>query len=191
MSLLGGSDDKESTCQAGDPGSIPGLGRSMEKEMATHSSVLAWKIPWTEEPGRLQSMGATKSLTWLSDWYSDLNDVNVHQLRGQKMCAQLPVNPATWEKSSKHFMLSFITKLNPIFSRVETKNAFSVQHSTVFIKRELQADHSLFHIAGLPFVSLRTFQWNREKMRIVLNHLLCKMIFCCCSVAKLCLTWTN
>ena len=104
------------------------------------------------------------------------------------MCAQLPVNPATWEKSSKHFMLSFITKLNPIFSRVETKNAFSVQHSTVFIKRELQADHSLFHIAGLPFVSLRTFQWNREKMRIVLNHLLCKMIFCCCSVAKLCLT---
>ena len=29
----------------------------LEKEMATHSSVLAWKIPWTEEPGRLQSMG--------------------------------------------------------------------------------------------------------------------------------------
>ena len=35
------------------------LGREdlLEKEMATHSSVLAWKIPWTEEPGRLQSMG--------------------------------------------------------------------------------------------------------------------------------------
>ena len=30
---------------------------SLEKEMATHSSTLAWKIPWTEEPGRLQSMG--------------------------------------------------------------------------------------------------------------------------------------
>ena len=30
---------------------------SLEKEMATHSSILAWKIPWTEEPGRLQSMG--------------------------------------------------------------------------------------------------------------------------------------
>ena len=29
----------------------------LEKEMATHSSILAWKIPWTEEPGRLQSMG--------------------------------------------------------------------------------------------------------------------------------------
>ena len=34
----------------------PWLGRSLEKEMATHSSVLFWGIPWTEEPGRLQSM---------------------------------------------------------------------------------------------------------------------------------------
>ena len=38
----------------------------LEKEMATHSSVLAWEIPWTEEPGRLQSMGSQKSLTQLS-----------------------------------------------------------------------------------------------------------------------------
>ena len=42
---------------AGDSGSIPGLGRSLEKEMTIHSSVLAWEIPWTEKPGRLQSMG--------------------------------------------------------------------------------------------------------------------------------------
>ena len=35
----------------------------LEKEMATHSSVLAWKIPWTEEPGRLQSVGLQKSQT--------------------------------------------------------------------------------------------------------------------------------
>ena len=34
-------------------GSIPGSGRSLEKEMATHSSILAWKIPWTEETGGL------------------------------------------------------------------------------------------------------------------------------------------
>ena len=32
----------------------------LEKEMATHSSILAWKIPWTEKPGRLQSMGSQK-----------------------------------------------------------------------------------------------------------------------------------
>ena len=38
---------------------VQSLGREdlLEKEMATHSSILAWKIPWMEEPGRLQSMG--------------------------------------------------------------------------------------------------------------------------------------
>ena len=36
-----------------DTGSIPGSGRSLEEDMATHSSILAWRIPWTEEPGRL------------------------------------------------------------------------------------------------------------------------------------------
>ena len=39
------------------------LERPLEKEMATHSSTLAWEIPWTEEPGRLQSLGSQKSQT--------------------------------------------------------------------------------------------------------------------------------
>ena len=41
---------------------VPSLGREdpLEKEMAPHSSTLAWKIPWTEEPGRLQSMGSQR-----------------------------------------------------------------------------------------------------------------------------------
>ena len=42
---------------AGDMGLIPGSGDLLEKEMATHSSILACEIPSTEEPGRLQSMG--------------------------------------------------------------------------------------------------------------------------------------
>ena len=42
---------------ARDLGWIPGLEDPLEKKMATHSSILAWKIPWTEEPGGLQSMG--------------------------------------------------------------------------------------------------------------------------------------
>ena len=41
----------------GDLGLIPEWGRPLEKGMATHSSILAWKIPWTEEPGGLHSMG--------------------------------------------------------------------------------------------------------------------------------------
>ena len=42
---------KESACKAGNPGLIPGSGRSLEEEMATHSSIPVWRIPWTEEPG--------------------------------------------------------------------------------------------------------------------------------------------
>ena len=41
---------------------------SKEKAMAPHSNSLAWQIPWTEEPGRLQSKGVTKSRTRLSDF---------------------------------------------------------------------------------------------------------------------------
>ena len=41
-----------------DLGSIPGMGRSLEKEMVTHSSILAWRTPWREELGGLQSMGS-------------------------------------------------------------------------------------------------------------------------------------
>ena len=47
---------EESTCNAGDTGdvgSIPGLRRSLEKGLATHSSILAWRMPWTEEPSGL------------------------------------------------------------------------------------------------------------------------------------------
>ena len=74
---------KESTCNVGDLGLIPRLGRSpgggkgyplqysglensmdctvhVEKAMAPHSSTLAWKIPWTEEPDGLQSMGSLR-----------------------------------------------------------------------------------------------------------------------------------
>ena len=40
----------------------------LEKEMATHSSILAWETPWTEEPGGLQSMGLQKSWTQLRDY---------------------------------------------------------------------------------------------------------------------------
>ena len=48
---------KEPTCNARDPGSTLGQEDPLEKEMATHSSILAWEIPWTEEPGGLQSRG--------------------------------------------------------------------------------------------------------------------------------------
>ena len=48
---------KESACQSGDTGSIPGSGRSSEEGNGNHARVLAWEIPWTEETGGLQSRG--------------------------------------------------------------------------------------------------------------------------------------
>ena len=48
---------KESACNVGDVGSVPGSRDPLEKELATHSSILTWRIPWTEEPGGLQSVG--------------------------------------------------------------------------------------------------------------------------------------
>ena len=54
--FTGGWDGKKSTCNAGDMSLIPGLEDPLEEEIITHSSILAWRIPWTEEPGGLQSM---------------------------------------------------------------------------------------------------------------------------------------
>ena len=50
--------DKESACNARDPGSIPGLEDPLEEKMSTHSSILPWEIPWTEEPDGLQFLGS-------------------------------------------------------------------------------------------------------------------------------------
>ena len=119
----GGSDGKASAYNAGDPGSIPGLGRSpgegngtplqysclenpmdtgawlatvhgvtesrtrlsdftftshfhaLEKEMATHSSILAWEIPWIEKPGGLQSVGSQRVG---HDWATSLLTIYVY-----------------------------------------------------------------------------------------------------------------
>ena len=56
MSFPGGSDGKASAYNVGDPGSIPGSGRSPGEGNATHSSVLAWRIPGMAEPGGLLYM---------------------------------------------------------------------------------------------------------------------------------------
>ena len=67
LGFPGGSDGKESACNEGDPGSIPGSEDPLEKGMETHSSILAWRIPCTEEPDWLEFMVSQKSRTRLSD----------------------------------------------------------------------------------------------------------------------------
>ena len=63
MGFPDGSLGKESTCNAGDTGdagSVSGQDDPLEEEMAIHSSILAWIIPWTKEPGVWQSMGSQR-----------------------------------------------------------------------------------------------------------------------------------
>ena len=60
MDFPGGSDSKASAYNVGDLGSIPGSGRSPGEGNGNPLSILAWKIPWTEKPGRLQSMGSQR-----------------------------------------------------------------------------------------------------------------------------------
>ena len=67
LGFPGGSDGKESTYNAGDLGSIPGLGRCLEEGMATHSSILAWRIPMDRGAWRATVHRVAKSQTQLSD----------------------------------------------------------------------------------------------------------------------------
>ena len=60
MGFPGGLAGKESTGNVGDLGLILGWEDPLEEGMATHCGTLAWKIPWTQEPGRLQSMGSRR-----------------------------------------------------------------------------------------------------------------------------------
>ena len=70
MGFPGGSEGKAYACNGGHPASIPWLGRSPEKEMATHSSTLAWMIPGRKNPGKLQTM---KSQRVGHDWVTSLS----------------------------------------------------------------------------------------------------------------------
>ena len=57
LDFPGGSDGKESACNTGDSDSVPGSGRSPGEGNGYPLHIVAWRIPWTEEPGRLQPMG--------------------------------------------------------------------------------------------------------------------------------------
>ena len=75
MSFPCGSNGKESACNAGDRVQSLGWEESLEKEMAVHSSILAWRIPWTEDPGGLQSIGSQR--VW-HDWVTNTHTHTVY-----------------------------------------------------------------------------------------------------------------
>ena len=94
----GGSDGKESTCSAGDLGSVPESGRPppLEKEVATHSHILAWRIPWTGDPGGLQSMGSQRVG---HDWETNALTFHFHIYQIGKPKLRLKTYP---KKSQNH-----------------------------------------------------------------------------------------
>ena len=72
------------------------LKNSMEKAMEPHSSTLAWRVPWTEEPGGLQSMGPAKSRTRLRDFISFFTFMHWRR-KWQPTPMFLPGEPQRWE----------------------------------------------------------------------------------------------
>ena len=115
--LLGspsGSARKESACNAGEQAWSLGLEDPLEKEIATHSSILAWEIPWTEEPGGPQSVGSQRvghnwaTCIWIYGHSTEAHTHTVHAPQQEK--------PPRWE--------GYATKLgsSPHLLQLEEKN---------------------------------------------------------------------
>ena len=81
-----GSDSRETACNTWDPDLVSGWEDPLEKGMATHSSLLAWRTPWTEEPGGPQSLGS-QGWTWLSNQHA-------HKSKGTTFCEE----GVSWDK---------------------------------------------------------------------------------------------
>ena len=97
----------------GDPGSIPGLGRSLGEGMTTHSSILAWKIPWTDRAWQATIHAVAKSWTWLK-WHSNHNSLHsVDQETNVSVCQVLIISTPSIHSAignillySEHYHLS-------------------------------------------------------------------------------------
>ena len=118
----GGSEVKLSAWNAGDLGSIPGQEDPLEKEMATHSSILAWRIPWMEEPGGLQSTGSQRVR---HDWVTSLSLSFFLHIIGLKIYWAWPcpseqgvVSPSV----SLYYQETFISLLSLSISQNENHN---------------------------------------------------------------------
>ena len=129
----GGSVVKNLPANAGDVrdlGSIPELGRSPRGGLATHSSILAWRIPWTEEPGRLQSIGLQRVGQEWSDWPWTYMLLIVHRNGNplQRSCLENPRDGgALW--ASVYEVAQSQTQLKRLSSSSSNKNC-SFSHST-------------------------------------------------------------
>ena len=113
-------------------GSVPGLGRSPEKEMATHSSITAWKIPQTEEPGGLQSIGSQE--LDMTEW---LNSTHIYVF-----CIYMCVY-------ARFYLLIFcLGLLHPCLSAELT---FKFSFSIFFLFKFITKLHQLYQVVPFPY----------------------------------------
>ena len=106
---------KDPPANAGDMGLILGGEDPLEKGMATHSSILAWKIPWTEGPGGLQAIGSQKSRTWLKRLINKQTKNNVYIYMRMSVCECVcsevggtAVNGRIWVKDTQELCVQFL-----------------------------------------------------------------------------------
>ena len=114
------------------------------KEMATHSSILAWRIPWTEEPGRLQSM-ELQSQTWLSIYVCMYIRANSTFMTHAIIYSVISMEMRMW---SPLFLLKPDTDLVTFQARVSMDNSYDSSLNGMEI--HLQTFHTL--IPGVPLI---------------------------------------
>ena len=101
----GGSDGKESACNAEDLVWSLGLEDPLEKEMAAHSSILAWRIPWTEEPGGLHFIGSSQRVR--HDWATNTFTLSLFLWKGKRLFSIF-----LWETREIWILLLMLTHLH-------------------------------------------------------------------------------
>ena len=133
----GGACGKEPACQCRRPSEreVRSLYQEnpLEKEMATHSSILAWRIPWTEEPGRIQSMGLKKSQTrlkWRSTYAVEKSEM-YHFSQVIKVNIGSHKSYPLWSSSPKPELIVKKTNLDKPKLRDSAQNSWPVLLKTV------------------------------------------------------------
>ena len=136
VSVKGSNSKKKSTCSAGDQ--IQSLGREdpLENGMTIHSSILAWRIPWTEEPGGLQSMGLQRIghywatftvFHFLSERLLQLTRKSIMYRITPLCCTNMPLSITLQDVNIHDRLVLYVTLFNLYQGNYPTKKAFA-QH---------------------------------------------------------------
>ena len=148
------------------PGSIPGLRRTLEEGTAPHSSTFAWRIPWTEEPGRLQSIGSQRvGHNWsdLTRTHTCIHDYSAGEWARTEPLALLmwkPLQelPATWKWTLGWYTAPVMT-LSPYPVSLHTSLRLhllrlpSLVHEVSTCEPLAHPEHASWHHAPQPFLS--------------------------------------